>query len=121
MVDYRSVEHAKNNFVECLTGSGIIASERDALDLVAACGENHVQRLLLHAENLSPDFFNLKTGLAGAVLLKFTIYSIKLAAVLTPEQVNQGRFKEMAMEVNRSNQEFHIFLERDKAIDWLTA
>ncbi len=110
-----------NLYLECLLGDGWIEKEADALDLVAACGENRVQRLLLYSENLSDDFYQLKTGLAGAILLKFSTYHIKVAAVLKPEQVNQGRFREMALEANRSNREFHIFYNRPKAVEWLAA
>ena len=118
-MNYRLVEHILNGYIECLPGGGRIESESDALDLVAACGENQVQRLLLHAENLADDFYHLRTGLAGTVLLKFVTYSIKVAAVLTPEQVNQGRFREMVLEANRSNRHFHVFYEREKAEEWL--
>ncbi len=118
-MNYRVIDHPQNSYIECLTGGGQITSERDALDLVAACGENGTSRLLLYASNLSDDFYHLRTGLAGAVLLKFAIYSVKVAAVLEPELVNQGCFQEMALEANRSNREFHIFYDREKAEAWL--
>jgi hypothetical protein len=118
-VNYRLVEHPQNNYVECLAGDGRIENESDALDLVAACGEYQIHRLLIYAENVSEDFFHLRTGLAGAVLQKFANYSIKLAAVLTPDLVNQGHFREMVLEANRSNQNFHVFYEREKAEEWL--
>jgi len=115
------IETGANNFIECVPGSGQIASEQDALDVIAACAEHQVQRVLLHASNLSEDFYHLSTGLAGAVLLKFSNYSVKLAAVLTPELVNQGRFKDMALEVNRRDRLFHIFYSRPEAAAWLAA
>ena len=61
-------------YVEILPDGGVVASERDALDLVSACGENLTPRLMIHAENLSPEFFDLKTRLAGEVLLKFGLH-----------------------------------------------
>jgi len=118
-MNYRLVEHAQSQFVEVLPGDGRIESENDALDLVGACGEFRVQRLLLYAENLSEDFYHLRTGLAGAVMLKFSNYRIKFAAVLTPELVNQGRFEEMVLEANRSNNLFHVFYDREQAVEWL--
>lgn len=119
MVDYRLVEHPQNNYVECLPGSGLVASENDALDLVAACGEHLTPRLLIHAENLPEEFYNLRTGLAGSVLLKFSTYRIKVAAVIPMEKANPGRFGEMVLEANRSNRLFHVFAEREKAEAWL--
>ncbi len=118
-MNYHVVEHTQNRYIECLPDGGQIASERDALDLIAACGENQTNRLLLYAGNLADDFYHLKTGLAGTVLQKFTNYWVKVAAVLTPELVNQGRFREMVLEANRSNRDFHVFYDREKAEAWL--
>jgi len=105
-------------YLECDPDSGQLLSEADALDLVAACGEAGTQRLMLHAGNLPEAFFDLKTGLLGAVLLKFSNYRILTAVVLIPELVGQGRFAEFAMETNRGRQ-FRVFYERQAAEDWL--
>jgi PadR family transcriptional regulator, regulatory protein AphA len=120
-MDYRVVENGQVCFIECLMDGGQITSENDALDLVGACGENETHRLLLYAENLTQDFYHLRTGLAGVVLQKFATYAVKTAAVLTPELVNQGRFREMVLEANRSNRLFHVFYNREDAEAWLIA
>src|SRR5512133_2342013 len=121
MLNYQMVDHPRNRYVECLAGDGRIEGERDALDLIGACGEYETHRLLLHAEALTDAFYQLRTGLAGAVLQKFADYRVKTAALLTPELVNQGRFREMALEANRSNHLFHIFYTREEAETWLVA
>ena len=118
-MNYRLVEHAQNTSVECLPGDGLIASENDSLDLVAACGEYQASRLLISAEVLPEEFYNLRTGLAGAVLQKFAQYRVKVVAVLPPERANQGRFGEMVLEANRSNSMFHVFSEHENAEAWL--
>jgi PadR family transcriptional regulator, regulatory protein AphA len=68
---YRIIEKNGIRYLDCLPEAAL-RSSRDALDLVAACGENRIERLLLHEQNLSEDFYQLKTGLAGEVLLKFS-------------------------------------------------
>lgn len=88
------------------------------LDLVAACGENRARRLLLHAGSLPAEFFELQTRLAGEVLLKFSNYHIKSAAVIPAEQAFQGRFGAMVLETNRGNQ-FRVYDNRAAALDWL--
>lgn len=115
---YTLIEKDCNTYLECLSGMAPIMSEHEALDLVALCGENDTQRLMLHAEHLPLAFFDLKTGLAGDVLLKFSNYRIKVVAVVTPELVGQGRFAEMAMESNRFS-EFGVFYDRQEAEQWL--
>lgn len=120
MINYHLVENSINAFVECLPDGGQVQSEQDALDLVGACGEYQAHRLLLHAANLGEDFYDLKTGLAGAVLLKFSNYRIKAAIVVDPERMT-GRFGEMAGEANRRNRDFHVFHAREDAVKWLIA
>ena len=120
MLNYRLIENTHHPYVECLPDGGHIEREADALDLVGACGEHRAHRLMLHAENLTGDFYNLKTGLAGKVLLKFSNYQIKTAFVLKPGAIND-RFDEMAQEANRCNRELHFFEERAAAEAWLVA
>jgi len=114
------IQIGDKKYVECsMDGANLITQERDALDLVAACGENETSLLMIHSENLTPDFYNLKTGLAGKILLKFSNYHLKVAAVLTPELATQGRFGEMVLETNRNSQEFRVFYTRAAAEAWL--
>ena len=92
-MNYQNLELNHTPYIACLPGDGILASEADALDLVAICGEHLAPRLLLHEENLHPDFFDLKTGLAGAAMLKWSNYQVKVAMVLSPERATSGRFR----------------------------
>jgi len=117
-MNYRIVEKDEQKYIECLPGNERITSEQDALDLVALCAENATDRLMLNAGCLDDDFFHLSTGVAGKILLKLSNYYIKAAAVLSPEFINQGKFKEWVMETNRGN-EFRVFFEQDKAEEWL--
>ena len=112
------LKHIGNHkYIDCLENFQV-EDERAALDIVGICGEEGTDRVLLHSGNLPDNFFKLSTGLAGNVLLKFYNYSIKAAAMLTPEQVNQGKFYDFALETNRGNQ-FRIFYSRQEAEDWL--
>jgi hypothetical protein len=106
------------SYLECDPQGGLIASEGDALDLVAACGENGTHNLLIHAANLPEGFFDLRTGLAGAVLLKFSNYRIRAAAVIETAKSSQGRFGEFAYETNRGNA-FRIYADQPSAEAWL--
>lgn len=106
-------------YLDCLAGSLRIANERDALDLVALCGENETDNLLLDGECLDPAFFDLKTGLAGEVLLKLSNYRIRAAVILPQERIGNGRFAEFVLETNRGNQ-FRVYSQHDAAEKWLT-
>lgn len=105
-------------FVEGLKNVQIIAAESDALEVLGYCGQYRTQRVMLHKDNLSDDFFNLRTCLAGFVLQKFMNYQVKAAAVLPPELEHNDRFKEMVLETNTSTQ-FRVFTSREEAEKWL--
>ncbi len=116
-MDYRRVEKDGKVYVELLPAARL-ASEQDAVDTVGLCGEAGTQLLMLHEENLSDDFFDLKTGLAGAVLLKWSNYFVRAAAVISPERVGSGKFYEFALETNRGKQ-FFVASDRQSAEAWL--
>ena len=58
-----------------------ITTAQDALDLLANCAYQGADRIILRQANLTPEFFDLKTGIAGEVLQKFTTYRVQLAIV----------------------------------------
>ena len=119
-MNYRIVTCGNIQYIECLPGLGSdqVKGENDALDWVALCGGESIHRLLIHADNLTPEFYQLKTGVAGAVLQKFVNYAVRVAALLSPELVNQGRFYDMVIEANRGNH-FRVFYTRPEAESWL--
>jgi hypothetical protein len=117
-MSYTLIDIEGKTYVECQPGVLCLRNEADALDLVAACGENETHRLMIHAGNLSHDFFDLSTRVAGEILLKFYNYRIKAAAVLTPELVERGKFKDFVLETNRGR-DFRVFYDRAAAESWL--
>jgi hypothetical protein len=120
-MNYTLIRRKNGSYLACSPdgAAGRLQNEQDALDLVAACGENGTHNLLLPAGCLAEDFFRLGTGLAGAILLKFSNYQIRCALVLLPEQAGRGRFGELVLEANRRNRELHFFTDCEAAERWL--
>ena len=118
-MDYSLVQTESGQYLEFYTTAALLATEQDALDVIALCGEHDTNSLLLHGPTLAPGFFDLKTGIAGAILQKFVNYSMRVAIVVTPEQVGHGRFAEMAGESATSNQ-VRIYTDHTSAAQWLT-
>lgn len=116
-MDYRILETSGGMILE-LAGSAFLKSEQDAVDLAGACGETGTDLLLLREGNLSSDFFDLRTGLAGAVLLKWSNYRIRAAAVVSPERIGEGKFAEFVLETNRG-QQFTVTSDVESAVRWL--
>jgi hypothetical protein len=59
----------------------IIATERDAGDIVGDALGAGADTVVIPVVRLSPDFFKLSTGFAGALLQKCTNYRLKVAIV----------------------------------------
>lgn len=116
-MDYQIVERNNRTILECMPEGGLIHSEQDILDLIGECGMSEKTGLLLFAGNLPPDFFDLKTGLAGKLLLKLSTYRVPAAAVIPSNLIGNGRFYEMVLENNRRN-DFRFFETREEAIKW---
>jgi hypothetical protein len=93
---------------------------REAADIPHALGAGMESGGLLLDENqLGPDFFDLRTGLAGEVLQKFTNYRVRLAIVLADALVHGSRFSELVREHRRHNA-VRFFDTEQRARQWLT-
>jgi hypothetical protein len=57
----------------------IVARDIDVNDFISQGWEAQADRLVIPVSRLSPDFFKLSTGLAGAVLQKCTNYNFRVA------------------------------------------
>jgi DNA-binding PadR family transcriptional regulator len=116
-MNYKIIENKNTKYIEVFSCETPVKTEQDALELVALCGENDTNLLMIHDEALSEDFFKLKTGVAGAVLQKFINYSVK-AAIIIPDQSRLGpKFMELVSEANKGNQ-YRIFASGAEAENW---
>lgn len=59
----------------------LIHDAQEALQIMMDCHYQGASALILKATNFHPDFFDLKTGLAGDILQKFSNYDKRLAIV----------------------------------------
>jgi len=105
-------------YLECDPTEVIIRNEQDVLDLVAVCGEHGSHKLMLYEANFSPDFFDLKTNLAGTLFQKFANYHLKGAGIISFDNIKSDRFKELIFEYNRGNL-FRFFEDKEAAEKWL--
>ncbi len=72
----------KGNKIALLKSDKIIIHEtQDALDLMAEAGFHNSHKIILNEKHLAPEFFDLKTRIAGEILQKFSTYNFQLAIV----------------------------------------
>jgi hypothetical protein len=98
----------------CATEGAAIAREADALDLIAATYGQEVDWIALPAERLARDFFDLRTGLAGAVLQKLTNYGLRVA-ILGDLGRETAASKALADFLRESNRGTQVWFLRDEA------
>jgi hypothetical protein len=67
---------AELNHKECS-----INTPDDFLDIIGNLGSQDCGMLILYEENLHPDFFDLKTKLAGEILQKCSNYHFRIAVI----------------------------------------
>jgi hypothetical protein len=68
---------------------------------MANCSYNGTYRIIIHQKNLAPDFFDLKTGVAGDILQKFSTYNLKLAIVGDFRNVKSKSLNDFIFESNK--------------------
>lgn len=79
----------------------LIRTTQDALDLMVNCIYQGADRIILHQKNFIPAFFDLKTGIAGDILQKFSNYHTHLAIVGDFTEVKSKSLRDFIRESNR--------------------
>ena len=93
-----------------------ILSRDDIAEALAASVESG--GLVLDETDLGADFFDLRTGLAGEVLQKFTNYRARLAIVVADDAAHGSRFGELMYE-HRAHRCVRFFASAQLARQWM--
>jgi len=92
---------------------------RSVSDIAGALAASYQQDGLILAEaDLCPEFFDLRTGLAGEVLQKFVNYRAKLAIIVPDPRAHGERFSELAYE-HRQHAVIRFVSSAEEARRWL--
>lgn len=87
---------------QILPGTDLIASPDDILDSMADARFNGSDRMIIHEKSFHPDFFELKTKVAGEILQKFSNYRMRLAIIGDFSGFKSKSLKEFIRESNRT-------------------
>lgn len=68
-------------FLEIRSEEQFINNVQDVLDLFGELYGQYYDGIILYERNITPDFFDLQTKLAGEILQKFSNYRIRLVIV----------------------------------------
>jgi hypothetical protein len=102
--------HALNNeqIAEVEAKGVVINNAQDALDIIAEASYLGVKGIIIHEYNLMEEFFNLRTGIAGDLLQKFSQYHMKIAIIGDFEKFDSKSLQAFIHESNRGNQVFFV-------------
>ncbi|MWV42011.1 DUF4180 domain-containing protein [Paenibacillus sp. HJL G12] len=96
----------------------VIGNLNDALDLMANVRYNDVDKMLLRKDQITEDFFELKTRLAGEILQKYTNYEMRIAIVGDFSGYNSKSLNDFIYECNQGSRVFFKNTE-EEALDAL--
>lgn len=91
----------KKQIAEITSEQIIITTSEDGLDLLGSMYYQAFDGVILYEKNLSPDFFDLKTGMAGELLQKFTNYRVLLTIVGDFNKYSSQNLKDFIYESNK--------------------
>ncbi|MBN8680045.1 MAG: DUF4180 domain-containing protein [Chitinophagales bacterium] len=96
-------EHNINNILiaEILSEAIIINTSQDGLDLLGNLYYQGFDKVVIHKGNITPDFFDLRTGIAGEILQKFSNYRVQLAIVGDYSKYNSKSLTDFIYESNK--------------------
>jgi hypothetical protein len=73
--------HHGLKIAELTADEHIIKTSEDGLHLLGDLYYQGYDHIIIHEKNITPDFFDLRNGMAGEILQKFSTYRVRLAIV----------------------------------------
>jgi len=101
-----------SNIAEIISDKLIIEIIEDGTDLLGNMYYQGFDKIIIHKENIIPEFFELKNGMAGEILQKFSTYRVRLVVV--------GDFKEITRN-SKSLRDFIYESNKGKQVNFLSS
>ena len=97
------INHTLNNqqIAEVQADDYIWKTVEDGTDVMGDVYYQGFDRMIIHEKNIHPDFFDLKTKMAGEILQKFSTYRVRLMIVGDFSKYNSQSLKDFISESNK--------------------
>ena len=103
------IHEIENGAIAELIGESVqVNTIQDALDLIGNASYQEARNVVVFTHQLNPDFFELKTRLAGEILQKVVNYQMRMAIVGVFTDVKSESLKAFITESNRGNHVFFV-------------
>jgi len=104
---------------EVISDTTIINNTEDGLNLLGNLYFQGFDRIIIHENNITADFFDLKSGIAGEILQKFSNYRVRLAIVGDFTKYTSRSLNDFIYESNKGKQ-INFVTSTTKAINILS-
>ncbi|WP_424777852.1 DUF4180 domain-containing protein [Porphyromonas endodontalis] len=89
---------------EIITDKVILRSTEDGLELLGNLYYQGFDKIIIHEKNITPEFFDLRTKIAGEILQKFAQYQMPLIIVGDFSKYQSKSLNDFIFESNKSKQ-----------------
>ncbi|MFN7160970.1 MAG: DUF4180 domain-containing protein [Candidatus Gracilibacteria bacterium] len=105
-----TIFHEKDNgkIAEITSEAIIVNSSRDAIDLMMDFSGEGIYKVILYQKNMTPDFFDLKTKLAGDIMQKMVNYDLHAAIIGDFSNVESESLNAFIFECNKGKHLFFV-------------
>ena len=90
-----------SKIAEVISEDTIINNIEDGINLLGDLYYQGFDKVILYEEHLVPEFFDLKTGMAGEILQKFSNYRVQLFIIGEFTAFTSKSFKDFVYESNK--------------------
>jgi hypothetical protein len=101
MMQIKTHEINDTKIAEVISDKIIIQNAQDGLDLLGNMYYQDFDKIIIYEENITPEFFDLKTKIAGDILQKFSNYRVRLAIIGDFSKYESKSIKDFIFESNK--------------------
>ena len=100
------VTHTINDtrIAEVISEGTVINSAEEGIDLLGNIYYQDFDKVILYEQHITPAFFELKNGMAGEILQKFSNYRVRLAIVGDFSKYTRQSVQDFIYESNKGRQ-----------------
>jgi len=98
-----TIIHSRNEtqIIEIVDNGLILGNVQDFLDIAA---NSPSRNIIIHKENIIPEFFDLRTKIAGEILQKASNYRIRIGIVGDFKDITSKSLKDFIYESNKTKE-----------------
>lgn len=97
---------------EIISDKIVIENIDDFMNIIRYSYSSDISNIIIFEKSISPDFFNLKNGLAGEIFQKCSNYQINMAIIGDFSKFNSKPLNDLIYECNKSGN--IVFLENNE-------